>query len=170
LVIASGALDVAATTTICRQQGLLPHHFAQWKADFANVAKRASAAKQNPWVKTFEHEIKTLNRELNLKGLVFAEAATVVVKKCSSYLGQRRGRLTLIEQRQALISLVGEALLSGARQSKVCALLGIRPLMLQRWAQPDNIEDRRHEPTLEARNKLSELERQRVLKNSHEAK
>jgi hypothetical protein len=36
------------------------HHAAQWKADFANGTQQAVAAKQNPEIKMFKHEIKTL--------------------------------------------------------------------------------------------------------------
>jgi transposase-like protein len=79
MVIACGALDEAATNTMCRQQGLFPHHVAQWKADFANGTQQASAAKQNPEIKTFKHEIKTLRRELNRKDRALAETAALLV-------------------------------------------------------------------------------------------
>jgi len=75
----------------------------------------------------------------------------------------------VIEQRARLMSLVTDALKSGARQSKICAILGISARTLQRWVQPDNIKDRRQEPSHEPRNKSSELERQRVLSITNEA-
>jgi hypothetical protein len=79
LVIAFGALDEAATNTMCRQQGLFPHHVAQGKAYFATGAQQAGAAKQSPEIKTFKHEIKTLKRELNRKDRALAETAVLLV-------------------------------------------------------------------------------------------
>ena len=40
------------------------------------------------------------------------------------------------------MSLVADALQSGARQTKICARLGISARTLQRWAQPDNTVDK----------------------------
>ena len=71
-------------------------------------------------------------------------------------------------KRQEVIGLIDEARASGARQSKACDIVGISARTYQRWMQPDNISDGRLEAKGEPANKLSELERQRLLKVANE--
>lgn len=68
----------------------------------------------------------------------------------------------------ALLALVTEAIASGARQSEVCKVLGITARMLQRWRRAgDKVDGRltaRHHPA----NKLTEVERARILQLANE--
>lgn len=70
----------------------------------------------------------------------------------------------MTEQRTMLIALVSEAVDNGSRQAQACHILGLSERTLQRWIHTDNLGDRRQQPTHTPHNKLSELERQRVLK------
>ncbi len=76
----------------------------------------------------------------------------------------------MTEQRTALVHLVNEAVDNGSRQSKACYFLGISARTLQRWTHPENTGDDRQQPTHVPKNKLTELERQRVLKVSCDEK
>lgn len=67
-------------------------------------------------------------------------------------------------ERVVIIKLIFEAQESGARQSKACGIMGITPKTLQRWRQPDNLQDGRLDAVHEPQTKLSELERQRIIK------
>lgn len=71
-------------------------------------------------------------------------------------------------ERETIISLVGEAQASGARQSKACEIIGISAKTLQRWNQPDNAQDGRLDAPHEPPNKLTELERQRLIALANE--
>lgn len=63
-----------------------------------------------------------------------------------------------------ILALVDEAMAAGARQQRACDCLGVSCRMLQRWRhQPDGGEDRRRGPKRTPANKLSEVERARVL-------
>jgi transposase-like protein len=71
-----------------------------------------------------------------------------------------------------ILSLVEEAVHSGARQSEACKVMELPPRTLQRWRSQgsDGGEDRRRGPTSPPRNKLSSQERSEVLRavNSEE--
>ena len=71
-------------------------------------------------------------------------------------------------ERQEVIKLVDEAQASGVRQSKACAIIGISPKTLQRWQQPDNRGDGRLEAEHKPQNKLSEQEREQIIKIANE--
>jgi len=62
-----------------------------------------------------------------------------------------------------IIELIDEAVVRGARQVKACEVLGLDPRTVQRW-QRGAVEDQRRGPKRSPANKLSEVERQRVLK------
>ena len=74
----------------------------------------------------------------------------------------------MISERVVIINLICEAQESGARQSKACEIIGITSKTLQRWKQPDNLQDGRLEAIHEPKTKLSELERQRIIKVSND--
>jgi putative transposase len=61
-----------------------------------------------------------------------------------------------------ILGLVGEAVVRGARQRKACSVLGLDPRTVQRWAA-GAVEDQRRGPKRSPKNKLSEIERKRVL-------
>ena len=64
--------------------------------------------------------------------------------------------------------LIGEAIASGARQSRACEVMGIGAKTYQRWLRPENVQDGRLESQREPPNKLTELERQRLIKVANE--
>jgi len=58
-------------------------------------------------------------------------------------LGGKRGRLISESERISALTLIKEAVLSGARRSKCCAILDISLRTLQRWEKPDGVCDSR---------------------------
>lgn len=75
------------------------------------------------------------------------------------------------EQRKNIIVLCDTAIKSGARQHKACGIMGISPKTLQRWKKPAELQcDGRKIRVLTPMNKLTEEERQKILKvaNSEE--
>jgi len=62
-----------------------------------------------------------------------------------------------------ILELVGEAVASGARQSKACEMINVSPRTLQRWRKAGVGDDMRRGPNSEPSNKLSKEERQKVL-------
>lgn len=68
------------------------------------------------------------------------------------------------DERFAMMSYIHQARSSGARQQKACDVIGISVKTLQRWSQAKNRQDGRIQATHTPQNKLSELERRRVLK------
>jgi transposase InsO family protein len=64
-----------------------------------------------------------------------------------------------------ILSLVDEAVRSGARYHKACEVIGLPARTLQRWRTqgPEGGEDGRHGATKTPHNKLSEEERQKIL-------
>jgi len=71
-------------------------------------------------------------------------------------------------ERKEIITLVNEACDSGARQSNACECIGISAKTFQRWCRPDNARDGRLDTKHEPGNKLTELERQRIIKVANE--
>ena len=67
------------------------------------------------------------------------------------------------QERDDIIHLVSEAKSNGAGQKKACDIIGITPKTLQRWARSKNKEDGRLSANHCPGNKLSELERQRII-------
>jgi len=71
-------------------------------------------------------------------------------------------------ERTEMIGLIEQARASGARQSQACKTLGISAKTFQRWVKPDNQQDGRLIALHEPKNKLTELERQRIIKVANE--
>lgn len=63
-----------------------------------------------------------------------------------------------------ILRLIEEARAAGARQGKACEVLGLDPRTVQRWQRCPGSEDGRRGPVTRPRNKLSEAEREEVLK------
>ena len=74
------------------------------------------------------------------------------------------------EERTHIIKLVSQAQEGGARQSKACELIGLSAKTLQRWEQAGNTQDGRNEVQHTPANKLSELERQRIIQTVNSPK
>ena len=72
------------------------------------------------------------------------------------------------KERCEIVSLINEARKAGARQSKACEVVGITAKTFQRWSQPDNQQDGRLDARHEPANKLTELERKRLIKIANE--
>ena len=58
-------------------------------------------------------------------------------------------------ERENIINLIGDAKVSGSRQSKACDVVGISAKTIQRWRQPDNVRDGRLDAKHEPSNKLT---------------
>ncbi len=71
-------------------------------------------------------------------------------------------------ERTEMIELIEQARASGARQSQACKTIGISAKTFQRWVKPDNQQDGRLDAKHEPKNKLTELERQRIIKVANE--
>ena len=71
-------------------------------------------------------------------------------------------------ERTDILTLIAEAQGAGARQAKACALMGISARTVQRWDQPGHAQDGRLEAKREPANKLTELERQRIITMANE--
>jgi len=72
-------------------------------------------------------------------------------------------------ERKDIISQINEACQSGARQAEACEVIGISAKTLQRWHNRDNLQDGRLDAHHSPANKLTELERQRIIKVANEA-
>lgn len=71
--------------------------------------------------------------------------------------------MTGLSERDQVIGLVGEAMMAGARQDRACAAISLSARTMQRW-QGDVVRgDQRPRRVQAPQNKLSELERQRLL-------
>lgn len=70
--------------------------------------------------------------------------------------------------RENIIVLINQARDSGARQSTACDVIGISAKTLQRWSHPDNKQDGRQTAYHNPVNKLTELERKRIIKIASE--
>ena len=69
-------------------------------------------------------------------------------------------------ERAEIIKLIDEARMSGARQSNACKIIGISCRTLQRWRQDDTQDgriDAKHAPA----NKLTAMERQRIIQTAN---
>lgn len=72
-------------------------------------------------------------------------------------------------ERKDIICHLNEACQSGARQAEACEVIGISAKTLQRWHNQDNLQDGRIDAHHSPANKLTELERQRIIKVANEA-
>ncbi|XWU88286.1 IS3 family transposase [Myxococcus virescens] len=75
----------------------------------------------------------------------------------------RRGRRSGREAREMTLALVDEALEKGVRLQAVCERLGVTPRTVQRWRKPETAQDGRCGPHTRPANRLSEVERRRIL-------
>ena len=71
--------------------------------------------------------------------------------------------MTTLIQRGLVIALLKEALVMGARQSRACAAVGLSERTLQRWQRDVQRGDQRPSRLQAPKNKLSALERQRLV-------
>jgi|TARA_B110000881_G_C18565971_1_gene512643 putative transposase len=67
-------------------------------------------------------------------------------------------------EREEIVNLINAARATGAKQSAACDIVGISAKTFQRWSLPDNVRDGRLDATQAPVNKLTTLERQRIIK------
>ena len=70
-------------------------------------------------------------------------------------------------ERAEVIELVNESRASGARQSMACEIMGISAKTLQRWKQDGNAQDGRIDAKHEPANKLTAMEKQRLIQTAN---
>ena len=71
--------------------------------------------------------------------------------------------MTSLTARSSIMNLVDEAMAAGACQGRACEAIGMSERTLQRWRRAPLVADRRSARVQQPVNKLSELERQRIL-------
>lgn len=71
--------------------------------------------------------------------------------------------MTSLAERGQIITLVQEAMNSGARQDRACTVINLNERTLQRWQVDQSRGDQRPERTQTPTNRLSSLERERLL-------
>jgi transposase len=171
VVIACDSLDENAIISFCRNEGIEPLHVKQWQNNFRGCIKANSNTAINSGMKTLKQENKFLKKEIKLKDKLLAERIGLLARQKKSLpdLNQRRGRLTMTDERNKLADLVNEARKNGARQSEACDIIGISKRTLQRWELPKNKNDGRLDSTHIPKNKLSRAERQLILKVVNDA-
>lgn len=75
-----------------------------------------------------------------------------------------------LPERQRVVQLLDEAVLAGARQKAACAVLGLSVRTLQRWQAHDTVRgDARVSRQFEPANKLSQAEREAILRLANSA-
>ena len=67
-------------------------------------------------------------------------------------------------ERDKIVTLIQAARVAGARQSAACYIIGMSAKTIQRWSLPGNAGDARLDAKHEPANKLTALERQRIIK------
>jgi transposase InsO family protein len=72
--------------------------------------------------------------------------------------------MTPLAARTETLRLVKEAVDAGARQSRACEVIGLPARTLQRWREAPDQQDRRPSRVQSPPNRLTEMERQRILK------
>ena len=72
-------------------------------------------------------------------------------------------------ERDEIIDLINEAHVSGARQFEACKIIGITGRTLQRWKQSDNAADGRIDADHAPANKLTQMERQRIIQTANKS-
>lgn len=71
--------------------------------------------------------------------------------------------MTSLAERNKIMVLLADAIAAGARQEKACAVISLSERTLQRWQRDKLSGDQRPARVQEPKNKLSELERKRLL-------
>ncbi len=71
-------------------------------------------------------------------------------------------------EREDISKLINTARKSGARQSAACEIIGISAKTLQRWSRVENDQDSRLDAKHTPKNKLTDLERQRIINVANE--
>ncbi len=78
-------------------------------------------------------------------------------------MGNRRGRMTLSDERRQTVASIKQAVDSGARLGAACEMMGISSRTCQRWQKPDNARDGRQDAFHCPPNRLGEDEREKIV-------
>ncbi|MCL1115622.1 IS3 family transposase, partial [Shewanella basaltis] len=174
VVLETAALSEIELSQYCREKGLYPEQVKEWKQScIAGNQTQSQMRKQLAQERKADHKrIKELERELKRKDAALAETAALLVlkKKVKCLLGGRRGQLISLTDRQHYVSLIDEAVTSGARKEKACEEIGLSIRTLQRWLEHGEIiaDKRPAADKPEPRNKLTEAEQQAILAISNQ--
>ncbi|MBA8202473.1 IS3 family transposase [Escherichia coli] len=169
VVIETATLSEMELADYCRRMGLFVEQVKEWRAISiqAHEMKMAESRRADKELREAKTRLRELEKELLRKDKALAEAAALLMlrEKFKCPLGQQRGRLTPLPERQKIISLIHEAVINGARKSQACRCIGISIRTLQRWTNGNVITTDRRSDTVNRspRNKLSETERLRIL-------
>lgn len=165
VVLETASLSEMELADYCRHQGLFIEQVKEWRVISikAHEMKLTENHRADKELREIRSRLRELEKELTRKDKALVEAAALLKVQCP--LGQQRGRLTPLPERQKIISLVREAVAHGTRKIRACQCIGISIRTLQRWIDGEVISaDRR--PCAKnrvPRNKLSEAERQLIL-------
>jgi hypothetical protein len=90
-VIATAAMDEAAKSAWCREQGVFPSELERWRASAAAALAEPEEARASPQeTRRDRQRIKELERQLRRKDKALSETAALLVlsKKLSAVLGE----------------------------------------------------------------------------------
>ncbi len=90
-VIATAAMDEAAKSAWCREQGIYPSELARWRESAAAALAEPEEARASPQqTRRDQRRIKELERQLKRKDKALAETAALLVlsKKVSAVFGE----------------------------------------------------------------------------------
>ncbi|WP_420715294.1 IS3 family transposase [Corallococcus sp. BB11-1] len=173
VLVAVQGLTGEALGALLRGEGLHEEQLQEWQQATAGALSGASTqalpAKERRRLAAAEKRVKELERELRRKEKALAETAALLVleKKSGDGLGRagagRRGRRSGREAREMTLAHVEEALQQGVRLEAVCERLGVAPRTIQRWRKPATAQDGRCGPRTRPANRLSEIEKRRML-------
>ncbi|MHA0273256.1 IS3 family transposase [Enterobacter ludwigii] len=166
VIVETATLSEAEIAEYCRKKGLYPVQITQWKQAFLQI----TSVDDKAVLRQSQKENKQLKKELLRKEKALAEAAAILVlrKKLRDLLrGNRRGRLTPLDERQLFIQWINEAVAAGARRVVACREVDLSLRTWQRWqTQP---EDRRADAVRPMpANRLSVEEEQQIRTLCHQ--
>ncbi|WP_429499430.1 IS3 family transposase [Robbsia andropogonis] len=176
VVLETASLNEAELAQYCRSKGLFVEQVAQWRdvCQEANAAPGECNRVLREQSKSDRKEIKQLKKDLQRKEKALAEAAALIIlrKKGPGDLGGARGRLIGTADRLLVIELIDEAVAAKCRRGSACEALGISQRTYQRWLQSGDsiqVDGRKGSRRTAPANKLSEEERQHILKVANSA-
>ena len=79
MIMACASLDQDTVSQRCREQGIYPHHLAQWKTDFIGSARTVQQLTPSDELKKLRKENKSLKHDLSRKDKALAETAALLV-------------------------------------------------------------------------------------------
>lgn len=125
-VLGTVGLAQAELGEYCRAKGLYPEQIAAWREVCKSAFSYVKSSAQSKATKADQQRIRELKRDLHRKERALAEtAAPLVLRKNCGHLGGRRGKMISTQNRRNAVTLIDEAVTSGARLFKACAELAI---------------------------------------------